>query len=119
VAADGLRARDVLVGQCVQAPVSVVPAASAGEYDLILVAVRADQIKTACAQLTDLAGRPVPPVTNATRPRTLPGPAGRGWPAVCELGCSVVVIACFLFSCVPLLACLGPVTARGRLAATE
>jgi ketopantoate reductase len=58
VAADGLRARDVLVGQCVQAPASVVSAASAGEYDLILVAVRADQIKAACAQLTDLAGRP-------------------------------------------------------------
>jgi ketopantoate reductase len=58
VAADGLRARDVLVGQWVQAPVSVVPAASVGEYDLILVAVRADQLKAACAQLTGLAGRP-------------------------------------------------------------
>jgi ketopantoate reductase len=39
-------------------PVSVVPAASAGEYDLVLAAVRADQLKAACAQLTDLAGRP-------------------------------------------------------------
>jgi 2-dehydropantoate 2-reductase len=58
VAADGLRARDVLSGQCVQVPVSVVPAASAGQYDLVLVAVRADQLSAACAQLTDLAGRP-------------------------------------------------------------
>lgn len=58
VTADGLRARDVLSGQSIQVPVSVVPAASVGQYDLILVAVRADQLKTACAQLTDLAGRP-------------------------------------------------------------
>ena len=58
VAADGLRARDVLGGQCVQAPVSVVRAASAGQYDLVLVAVRADQLKAACAQLTGLVGRP-------------------------------------------------------------
>lgn len=58
VATDGLRARDVLGGRCVQAPVSVVPAASAGQYDLVLVAVRADQLKAACAQLTDLAGNP-------------------------------------------------------------
>jgi 2-dehydropantoate 2-reductase len=58
VAADGLRARDVLGGRCVQAPVSVVPDASAGQYDLVLVAVRADQLKAACAQLTDLTGDP-------------------------------------------------------------
>jgi ketopantoate reductase len=58
VAAHGLRARDVLSGRWVQAPVSVVPAASLGQYDVLLVAVRADQLKAACAQLTDLAGNP-------------------------------------------------------------
>jgi len=58
VAAGGLEARDVLGGRCIQAPVSVAPVASAEPYDLILVAVRADQLKAACAQLTELAGKP-------------------------------------------------------------
>src|ERR1700683_1388853 len=58
VAADGLRARDVLGGRYVHAPVSTVGVASADEYDLVLVAVRADQLKAACAQLTDLVGSP-------------------------------------------------------------
>ncbi len=58
VAADGLRARDVLGGRYVHAPVSTVSVASADEYDLVLVAVRADQLKAACAQLTDLTGSP-------------------------------------------------------------
>jgi len=58
VAADGLEARDVLAGTCIQAPVSVVPVASAEPYDLVLVAVRADQLKAARAQLAALAGRP-------------------------------------------------------------
>jgi ketopantoate reductase len=55
---DGLRARDVLGGQYVHAPVSTVRVASAGQYDLVLVAVRADQLKAACAQLTGLTGSP-------------------------------------------------------------
>jgi 2-dehydropantoate 2-reductase len=59
VAANGLRARDVLGGRYVHAPVSTVREASADQYDLVLVAVRADQLKAACAQLTDLAGSPV------------------------------------------------------------
>lgn len=59
VAADGLlKAREVLGARYIQAPVSVVPAASAGEYDLVLVAVRANQLETACAQLSGVAGRP-------------------------------------------------------------
>ncbi len=58
VAADGLRARDVIGGRCVQTSVSIAPVASAGQYDLILVAVRANQLEAACAQLTDLAGTP-------------------------------------------------------------
>jgi ketopantoate reductase len=58
VAADGLRARDVLDGRYVHAPVSTVGVASVGQYDLVLVAVRADQLKAACAQLTGLTGSP-------------------------------------------------------------
>jgi ketopantoate reductase len=58
VADDGLGARDVLGGQYVHAPVSTVRVASDGQYDLVLVAVRAEQLKAACAQLTDLTGRP-------------------------------------------------------------
>lgn len=58
VAADGLRAHDVLDGGRVQAAVSVVSQAI-GPYDLVLVAVRADQLVTACAQLSGLAGNPV------------------------------------------------------------
>jgi 2-dehydropantoate 2-reductase len=58
VAQDGLRARDVVRGRYVHAPVRVVRTASADEYDLVLVAVRADQLKAACAQLTDLTGNP-------------------------------------------------------------
>jgi hypothetical protein len=56
VADDGLRARDVRGGQYVHGPVSTVRVASADRYDLALVAVRADQLKAACAQLTDLTG---------------------------------------------------------------
>ena len=58
VAADGLRARDVVSGRYVHTPVRVVRTASADQYDLVLVAVRADQLKAACAQLTNLAGKP-------------------------------------------------------------
>ena len=57
VAAAGLSARDVLSGGRVDTEADVVPDAS-GDYDLVLVAVRRDQLASACAGLAVLAGKP-------------------------------------------------------------
>jgi len=57
VAAAGLRARDVLGGGHVDAAAEVVPDAG-GDYDIVLVAVRRDQLASACARLAVLAGKP-------------------------------------------------------------
>jgi 2-dehydropantoate 2-reductase len=56
IAARGLAARDVLTGNRVEIAAVVVPDAAAGRYDLALVAVRADQLASACAELTGLQG---------------------------------------------------------------
>jgi 2-dehydropantoate 2-reductase len=57
VAAAGLSARDVIGGGRASADAAVVPDAS-GEYDIVLVAVRRDQLAPACAGLAALAGKP-------------------------------------------------------------
>ena len=57
VAAAGLCARDVLGGGRADAKAAVVPDAS-GMYDIVLVAVRRDQLASACAGLAVLAGKP-------------------------------------------------------------
>jgi 2-dehydropantoate 2-reductase len=57
VAAGGLCARDVLGGGRADAKAAVVPDAS-GMYDIVLVAVRRDQLASACAGLAVLAGKP-------------------------------------------------------------
>ena len=57
VAAGGLSARDVLGGGVARAETAVVPDAS-GDYDVVLIAVRRDQLASACAGLTGLAGQP-------------------------------------------------------------
>jgi 2-dehydropantoate 2-reductase len=57
VAAGGLCARDVLGGGRVDAEAGVVPDAG-GDYDVVLVAVRRDQLASACAGLAALAGKP-------------------------------------------------------------
>jgi 2-dehydropantoate 2-reductase len=54
----GLRAHDVVGGSRTEAQVSVVADAASGRYDLVLVAVRSDQLATACSRLTALAGSP-------------------------------------------------------------
>src|ERR1700685_2853164 len=59
VAAGGLCAREVTGGGLAEAGAAVVPDAS-GDYDIVLVAVRRDQLASACAGLTGLAGEPVP-----------------------------------------------------------
>jgi 2-dehydropantoate 2-reductase len=57
VAAGGLSARDVMSGQRAEAEAAVVTDAR-GPYDVVLVAVRRDQLASACAGLAVLAGRP-------------------------------------------------------------
>jgi 2-dehydropantoate 2-reductase len=58
VARNGLVAYDVLEGSRAAARVSVVPDAAGTPFDLVLVAVRSDQLAAACAQLTGLIGSP-------------------------------------------------------------
>jgi 2-dehydropantoate 2-reductase len=57
VAAGGLSAHDVLDGRRVEAEAAVVLDAS-GNYDIVLVAVRRDQLASACARLAVLVGKP-------------------------------------------------------------
>jgi 2-dehydropantoate 2-reductase len=57
VASRGLCARDALGGGRVGAEAEVVPDAG-GDYDVVLVAVRRDQLASACAGLAVLAGKP-------------------------------------------------------------
>jgi 2-dehydropantoate 2-reductase len=57
VAGRGLSAHDVLGGGRVEARVSVVADASGG-YDLVLAAVRCDQLASACSGLAALKGKP-------------------------------------------------------------
>ena len=58
VARDGLVALDVLDGQRVQFPANVVPTAGVDAYDVVLVAVRRDQLAAALNDLECLAGEP-------------------------------------------------------------
>jgi 2-dehydropantoate 2-reductase len=87
VAARGMCARDVLGGGRVDVETDVVPDAS-GDYDVILVAVRRDQLASACAGLTVLAGKPAVvffgnnPAGLAAIPGDLPGDAYLGFPGV-------------------------------------
>jgi len=58
VATRGLRARDVADGHVVSAAVQVVSEPGGDTYDLVLIAVRGEQLSVACAALTALAGTP-------------------------------------------------------------
>ena len=87
VAAAGLRARDVLGGGRVDADAEVVPDAC-GDYDVVLVAVRRDQLAPACAGLAVLAGKPAVvffgnnPAGRLAIPGDLPGDVYLGFPGV-------------------------------------
>ena len=87
VAAGGLSARDVLSGQRAHAEAAVVPDAS-GEYDIALVAVRRDQLASACAGLAALAGKPAVvffgnnPAGRSAITGDLPGDVYLGFPGV-------------------------------------
>ena len=86
-AAGGLRARDVTGGGVADAKAAVVPDAS-GTYDLVLIAVRRDQLASACAGLTRLAGKPAilflgnNPAGRAAIPGGMPGDVYLGFPGV-------------------------------------
>ena len=58
IAARGLAARDVLSDSRTGTPARVVTGTDADSYDLVLVAVRSDQLARACAQLDALDGAP-------------------------------------------------------------
>jgi hypothetical protein len=58
IATRGRAARDVLNGIRAETGAVVVPDAATGLYDLVLVAVRSDQLATVCAQLTALGDAP-------------------------------------------------------------
>src|SRR5450755_3766513 len=87
VARGGLSARDVLRGERVDAETDVVPDAS-GEYDIVLVAVRRDQLAPACAGLSVLAGKPAVvffgnnPAGQAAITADIPGDVYLGFPGV-------------------------------------
>jgi len=87
VAAEGMCARDVLGGERIDAATDVVPDA-AGDYDVVLVAVRRDQLPSACAELAVLTGKPAVvffgnnPAGRAAIPGDLPGNAYLGFPGV-------------------------------------
>jgi len=87
VAAGGLRARDVLGGGRVDAEAGVVPDAG-GDYDVVLVAVRRDQLASACAGLAVLAGKPAVvffgnnPAGRLAIPGDVPGDVCLGFPGV-------------------------------------
>jgi 2-dehydropantoate 2-reductase len=87
VAAGGLCARDVLGGGRADAKAAVVPDAS-GMYDIVLVAVRRDQLASACAGLAVLAGKPAivffgnNPAGRAAIASDMPGDVYLGFPGV-------------------------------------
>jgi 2-dehydropantoate 2-reductase len=87
VAAGGLCAREVTGGGLAEAEAAVVPDVG-GDYDLVLVAVRREQLITVCDGLTGLAGEPAVlflgnnPGGRAAIPAGLPGDVYLGFPGV-------------------------------------
>jgi 2-dehydropantoate 2-reductase len=87
VATGGMCARDVRGGGRVDAGTDVVPDAD-GDYDVVLVAVRREQLASACADLAVLAGKPAVvffgnnPAGRAAIPGDLPGDTYLGFPGV-------------------------------------
>jgi 2-dehydropantoate 2-reductase len=87
VARSGLSARDVRSGARADAEAAAVPDAS-GEYDIVLVAVRRDQLASACAGLAALAGQPAiiffgnNPAGRAAITADMPGDVYLGFPGV-------------------------------------
>jgi 2-dehydropantoate 2-reductase len=87
VAAASLSARDVLSGTQVDARAAVIPDAS-GEFDIVLLAVRREQLASACISVPGLAGKPAivffgnNPGGRKDLPGNLPGDVYLGFPGV-------------------------------------
>ncbi len=88
IASNGLQVRDVLDGQLTNTGAQVVSDVGAGHYDLVLVAVRRDQLTPAGARLTGLAGRPTVlffgnnPAGHAAINVQVPGAVFLGFPGI-------------------------------------
>lgn len=88
IAIHGLATRDVADGRRTETQADVVPDATGARYDLVLVAVRSDQLGQACTQLTALAGTPAVlffgnnPAGRSAIPASLPGQVLLGFPGV-------------------------------------
>jgi len=85
---NGLSANDAVTGEEVSAPAAVVADVHADTYDLILVAVRRDQIAAACQGLRRATGSPCVlflgnnPDGRAVLPGDLPGRTCLGFPGI-------------------------------------
>jgi 2-dehydropantoate 2-reductase len=88
VAQAGLVAVDAATGTRTATPVRVVDGTDRTRYDLVLIAVRADQLGSVTAPLHDLPGVPAllffgnNPAGRAALPDGLPGPAHLGFPGI-------------------------------------
>jgi ketopantoate reductase len=88
IALCGLAATDLATGVQTVAPVVVLDQASGVSCDLVLIAVRADQLASAAGSLHGLAGQPAllffgnNPSGHAGLPAGLPGPVQLGFPGV-------------------------------------
>ncbi len=88
VARAGLVSADVITGTRTATPVRVVAGPDGTRYDLVLIAVRADQIGSVAAPLRGLPGGPVllffgnNPGGRSALPDGLPGPAHLGFPGI-------------------------------------
>ena len=88
IALRGLAVHEVLDGSRAEAAASVVPDAGADRYDLVLVAVRSDQLARAGSQLAALTGSPAVlffgnnPGGRSALPAQVPGEVRLGFPGV-------------------------------------
>ena len=88
IALRGLAVHEVLDGSRAEAAASVVPDACADRYDLVLVAVRSDQLARAGSQLAALTGSPAVlffgnnPGGRSALPAQVPGEVRLGFPGV-------------------------------------
>jgi ketopantoate reductase len=83
-----LIARDARTGSRAETRARVVPTAAAGSFDLVVTAVRSDQLAPACAQLAALTGVPTVlffgnnPGGRSAIPADIPGDVRLGFPGV-------------------------------------
>jgi 2-dehydropantoate 2-reductase len=88
IAARGLAARDVLSDSRTATPARVVTGTDVDRYDLVLVAVRSDQLARVCAELAALDGSPAVlffgnnPGGRSALPAQVPGVVRLGFPGV-------------------------------------